>query len=289
MKGKKSDFYFQNLKNKIKLFANQPSYIGFYLNRFIKYNSLTSFPLMIVSYPKSGRTWLQKMIIESIKLDQGIQQNISDISELSNFDSLPNILSTHAGSSWEEIVLTDEQVKVNDWNKYAHAKTIFLYRDPRDVLVSQYYHIIHRTGYTSFDKKYLISNKNVGLLKIIHFMNKWKRFSDENPHDIIEVSYEKMKSNPNEVLSDILTFWNFNITDRSLIDQAIQNCSLKNMRKAESENSTSPWSHTSSTGNQNSFQSRKGIIGEYKDFFSTEEVEKINDIMHHNLVKSFNY
>ncbi len=289
MKGRKSDFYIQNIKNKLKLFANKPAYIGFYLNRLVKYNSLTSFPLIIVSYPKSGRTWLQKMLIEVVRLNLGIEDQISDISNLSLHTSIPKILSTHAGSSWEEIVLTDEDIKVNDWKKYAHAKNIFLMRDPRDVLVSQYYHIIHRTGYRTFDKNYLISNKNVGLLKIINFMNKWKAFSKENSDTILEVSYEEMKLNPNESLSKICTFWNIPISNESIIDQAVKNCSLDNMRKAESDTSKSPWSHTSQKNNKNSFQSRKGIIGEYKDFFSSPEIKLINQMIHENLHESFNY
>ena len=147
MKGTKLDFYWANIRQKLGLFIKKPSFIGFYIGRARKYASLDQFGYIIVSYPKSGRTWLQKMIIEAICLERGIKEKINDITELSEMADLPLILSTHAGSSWEEHIQDENTVSVDDWSKYSHAKVVFLYRDPRDILVSQYHHIVNRTGY----------------------------------------------------------------------------------------------------------------------------------------------
>lgn len=288
MKGTKFDFYYHNIKNKCFLFLKTPSFIGFYIKRFLKYNSLSSFPFIIISYPKSGRTWLQKMIIELVKLEYDLNIEISDISELENHSTLPPILSTHAGASWEEIVLSDNQIQQNDWSKYKHAKIIFLYRDPRDVLVSQYHHIRHRTGYKSFDKDYMIDNKYVGIVKILNFMNKWMRYSQENQEQILNISFENLKQNSESILKAICTHWGIEISDEKYYSIAVERCSLESMRKLEKGNSKSPWT-TTNDSNSNSFQSRKGQIGEHKEFFTSKEINYLNQNIVTKLSPNFNY
>ena len=89
MKGTKLNFYWANIRQKLGLFAKKPSFIGFFIGRARKYASLGQFGNIIVSYPKSGRTWLQKMIIEAIRLERGIEEKVNDITELSEIAELP--------------------------------------------------------------------------------------------------------------------------------------------------------------------------------------------------------
>lgn len=280
MKGTKLDFYKANLTNKAKLFLKKPRYILFYIDRFRKYFSTKPFEAFIISYPKSGRTWLQKMMIEAVKLHKDIEINLADISALNDsVEDFPTMLSTHAGSSWEEVVKDAEQIKTEDYKQYKHGRIIYLYRDPRDVLVSQYYHILHRSGYASFDKAYLIDNPNVGLLKIINFMNKWAAYTQSYPEVIYPVSYEQLKTDPVTKLSAQLRHINYPI-EGNLVQSAVDNCTLERMRKSESSRADNPWSNTTNTDNNpNSFHSRKGITGEYKEFFSPKEIEHINELI----------
>lgn len=289
MSARKIDFYYYNLKNKMNLFIKNPKFILFYINRFRKYNSLKQFDAFIISYPKSGRTWLQKMMIEACKLELESNNLIKDISQLKEIDSdLPSILSTHAGASWEEIVLNHNQIKRDDLNAYKNGKIVFLYRDPRDVLVSQFYHIKNRSGYTNFKKEGMIENSNVGLLKIINFMNKWKDYASKNPSLIHETSYEELRLSTFDVLKEIIDFFEIDIKNENLA-KSISNSEIKKMQNAESGNSDSPWSSTQNIGNTNNFQSRKGLIGEYKEFFNTSEIELIDEMINKYLDKSFNY
>ena len=288
MKGTKLDFYWANIRQKLGLFAKKPSFIGFYIGRARKYSALGQFGYIIVSYPKSGRTWLQKMIIEAICLERGIDTKINDITELSEVAGLPLILSTHAGSSWEEHIQDENTVSVNDWKKYSHAKVVFLYRDPRDILVSQYHHIVNRTGYKTFHKDYVIENKNVGLLKIINFMNKWYKFSGENTESVCRMSYETMRKDTEAELARLFDFWDISVS-RKNIEQAIENCTLDKMRQKEKENADSPWMVTKKGAGNNAFHSRKGKIGEYLEFFTEEQVSRINAQIDSNLDAEFGY
>ena len=288
MKGTKLDFYWANIRQKLGLFIKKPSFIGFYIGRARKYASLDQFGYIIVSYPKSGRTWLQKMIIEAICLERGIKEKINDITELSEMADLPLILSTHAGSSWEEHIQDENTVSVDDWSKYSHAKVVFLYRDPRDILVSQYHHIVNRTGYMTFHKDYVIDNKNVGLLKIINFMNKWLKNSDAHSDKIMSLSYETMRQDTETDLARLFEFWDIPVS-RENIKQAIENCTLDKMRQKEKENADSPWMVTKKGAGSNAFHSRKGMIGEYLEFFSEDQVDQINDKINGKLDARFGY
>ena len=288
MKGTKLDFYWANIRQKLGLFIKKPSFIGFYIGRARKYASLDQFGYIIVSYPKSGRTWLQKMIIEAICLERGIKEKINDITELSEMADLPLILSTHAGSSWEEHIQDENTVSVDDWSKYSHAKVVFLYRDPRDILVSQYHHIVNRTGYMTFHKDYVIDNKNVGLLKIINFMNKWLKNSDAHSDKIMSLSYETMRQDTETDLARLFEFWDIPVSPEN-IKQAIENCTLDKMRQKEKENADSPWMVTKKGAGSNAFHSRKGMIGEYLEFFSEDQVDQINDKINEKLDARFGY
>jgi len=284
MRGSKFDFYKANILNKLKLFAKKPSFILFYLDRFRKYSGTDQFDAFIISYPKSGRTWLQKMMIEAVLQENGKQENLSDISKLHELvQNFPQLLSTHAGSSWEELVKDDEEIKVDDLKNYQHGKMIYLYRDPRDVLVSQYYHIQYRSGYKKFSKDHLIDNPNVGLKKIINFMNKWANYSEEHPEKIMALSYDQLKKDTESQLIQIFDFLKYPVNNHH-IPEAIKKCSLERMQKAESGKSDNPWANTKTANNQNAFQSRKGISGEYKTFFNESEIEHINSIVDSQLL-----
>lgn len=289
MAGSKSIFYYHNLKSKLKLFAKKPSFVLFYLDRLKKYTNTKSFDAFIISYPKSGRTWLQKMIIEAARIESGASFDLVDISLLHDeVDAFPYMLSSHAGSSWEEKVQNHKEIIKDDWNSYSHGKNVFLYRDPRDVLVSQFYHIRHRSGYESFPKTEVIDNPNVGLLKVINFMNKWLKYSRQYPKAILNVSYDELKADPHQSLKNILGHIGYQVSDNS-IAKAIENTTLQKMRQNESGDSDNPWSTTQGKNNPNSFHSRKGIIGEYKTFFSQEEISRIDEIISKNLDSGFNY
>lgn len=290
MRPTKTAFYYHNLKNKAKLFLSRPQFILFYWSRFRKYTGLIGFDSFIISYPKSGRTWLQKMIIEAVKAEVYLEIDIDDVSILHDHEpSFPSMLSTHASSSWEEIVHNQDEILKNDIEGYLHAKLIYLYRDPRDVLVSQFHHIRHRSGFTSIRKEDMLLNENVGLRKVINFMNKWKAYADLYPEQIYSLSYEELKKDPGLKLGELLSFIGYDIKPLN-IQKAVELTSLNKMKEREKEAKTSstPWS-ISGSKKTNAMHSRKGIVGDHKNFFNRFELEMMNDIIAEELDSSYKY
>lgn len=95
----------------------------------------------LVSFPKSGRTWLRVLIGKALCEQAGLDdQQIFDKDKLAEATGLPKINYTHedSGNSGRQ----HYQELETDKSKYKQRKVIMLMRDPRDVLVSYYRLII---------------------------------------------------------------------------------------------------------------------------------------------------
>ncbi len=287
MIGTRANFYKANFKNKVRLLLSKPSFLFFYITRLRKYSALTSFENFLISYPKSGRTWLQRIIIETVKAKENIDANIEEVSRISDYSaSFPTLLTTHAGSSWEEKIRDLSEIEKDDIENYQHGKVIFLYRDPKDILVSQYYHIKNRTGFKTFPKEEVISNPYVGLEKVIGFMNKWNRYSAQCSDRVMALSYEALKNEPLNRMKEVFAFLGYDVSEEH-IETAIQRCSIKRMKEDQKNMGNTPWSYVADKSNANAFQTRKGMSGEYREFFTDAEITKILSIIAEKLDPSF--
>ena len=100
------------------------------------YHSRT-LPVYLISFPKTGRTWLSLMIGEVFELYFGLENtNILDLESLAKRKlGIPRIILTHDDAPhWKRPDELEESK-----NSYSHNKVIFLVRDPRDVIISLYF------------------------------------------------------------------------------------------------------------------------------------------------------
>lgn len=294
----KTILYKELYKNKIVDMLKDPTLLKFYFGRLVKYNKMQAVDALIISYPKSGRTWLQNILKEigllefnddqTVDASDGISKSLELLGN--NSSGFPKFLANHASSSWEQAegILGSEEIKKDDLNLYNKSKILFLYRDPRDVMVSQYYHLKNRNKIKSVEKEDMISNDIVGLKKIINFMNKWNEFEKANT-EILGLSYEEMKADTGAAVSKLFNFIGVPL-EKGIIDQAVENSTLKKMQKKQASNSNKdPWTKTSNPKNINSFQSRKGVVGDYLNFFSEDQILRINKIISEHLSDDFGY
>ena len=91
---------------------------------------------LLVSFGKSGRTWLRVMLSRFYQQTYGVPER-----EMLEYDNLkrlnpaiPSVFFTHGN------YLRDYTGNWDDRSDYYRAKVLFLARDPRDVAVSQYFH-----------------------------------------------------------------------------------------------------------------------------------------------------
>lgn len=187
---------------------------------------------ILVSYPKSGRTWLRMMLAKILK-DTGVDTDKNEM-----------ILCTH--KNYNDIV--------KDYGK--DKKIIFLIRDPGDVVVSQFRELeatkpwrpneaptISRFIRGIFIREGSVGTggmprskdgvRRAGINALVNYMNEW--FSDlRNVNESKIITYEEMKEDAFSVLKEVIEFIGYKCDDKD-IKNAVEYASFPNMRKIEED------------------------------------------------------
>lgn len=239
--------------------------------RILNVNTITRYngSILIVEFPKSGGTWLGQLI--------------------SGYMNIPFPRNKFPGlgkSIYHSHYLPKYSIHKN-------KKIVFLVRDGRDVMVSLYFHQLiwneknklnpkdvkyHRSNLNFLDfenvkenmKKFIeySFNNKPSKFKQFTFMgnwydynNKWLRQMEYNTN-IYMIKYEDLLNTPYETLSKMFeTFLDVNKVNEELLTKTINRYSFKNQSKREQGEE-----------NKNSFL-RKGIAGDWKNYFGEEEKE----------------
>ncbi len=253
----------------------------------------------IVSFGKSGRTWLRVMISRYYQLVHGIPERV-----LLGFDnyhrrnpSIPKIFFTH------DNYIKDYTGEVDSKASFYDKKVVLLVRNPKDIAVSQYFQWQHRMRPA---KKKLnqypphgaevspfefVMDPNCGLPDIIRFLNLWAREA-EKIENLLVVRYEDMRSDPNDTLRRVMEFIDDEPAKASAIDGAVEYSSVENMRKLEEKNVF--WlaggrMKPGKKGDPNSYKVRRAKVGGYKDYFSEDEAAKIDALVGRELSPTYGY
>lgn len=242
--------------------------------RFLEWYSEKSTDVFLISFPKCGRTWLRLMIGKAIQF----HFNLPDINilELHQFEksnpSIPRILATH--DDYPDWKRPDEltELKAN----YKHAKVIFLVRDPRDVVVSMYFHKKKRED--SYDGRLSeFLREQVGSLDtIIRYYNIWAE-NRNIPKDFLLVRYEDIHKNPQKELRRVLDFLGLQTINDEVINEAVKHASFENMHKMEKEDTFNSFRlRPTNKKDEESYKTRKGKVGGYVDYLNKEEIKYLN-------------
>ena len=228
----------------------------------------------LVSFPKTGRTWLLHMI--------------NQMKELSNLPSDTHyafIFNEHDSS--EIIIENGFRNNPNDIFKYTgklryrRSNVIFLVRDPRDVIVSHYHQVTKRAKnpFTFSSKSEFVLNYTLGFKRIIHFYNLWFHQKDV-PNNFLLLKYEDLLTDGVNTLKTVNIFLNLNITE-SNIEFIYNESSADKMREKEKENKLEGFKDFGKNTNQ--LKVRNANIGGYKlelsekdILYCNKEMEKLN-------------
>jgi hypothetical protein len=234
--------------------------------------------LLVMSFPKSGRTWIRTLMARVIQQTY----NLSSLPILSadewNSQLWPKILFSHGNSPGDDgisVNLPDEFFKTN-------KPFILLIRDPRDVLVSNYFHLTRRTRIfqPSLSLDEFAKDKIHGLKAILSFMSFWKKNISYMSNAVI-CDYQDIHRDPREILRQLFSKVQIEVQDSTLTD-AIDFASFKNMqiREASGENNHVATS-TKTPTDPESFKTRKGKMGGYRDYMSVELIDQISGVIEH--------
>lgn len=283
----KTVFAARNIFDKLKKVVGSWSTFQFYWKTYILSKIEKTNPdVYLVSYPKCGRTWLRIMLNKFAEINGHKPKKYNDNAIVEIAENFV-IKFEHDKGNW---VPSPPKLKNITFNKekYKNKKIIFLIRDPRDVLVSSWYHLKFRENIYRKELSDFIREELTGVEKVCKFFNTW--YENRNSvKDFILLTYEGLHQNTHEVLSQMLEFIGFEPTGET-IKQAVDAASFDKMKKMETKgNLKEPWMKPGYKKINNSLKIRKGKKGGYKEEFNQEDIQylnkKIKQHLHPDLIK----
>lgn len=217
----------------------------------------------VVSFPKSGRTWVRVML-DDLEIRAAYTHAGSEYTSDRHFSELPN----------PSAIRTLKNV-------------LFLFRDPRDTVVSGYFQKIKRTDsqLVCSDLSDFIRDPRYGVEKVVRFNLAWLN-SQNHPQkrEIKAISYEALRQNPIAGMTAIYTYLIGRPPSRpDLIESVVQSASFSRMQALERSGELgSKYGKILTPGNQNdpeSFKVRKGKIGGFTDYLTAEDIDFCSKLM----------
>jgi hypothetical protein len=228
----------------------------------------------VVSYPKSGRTWLRMMLCGVYAGRAHAPATDLTVLRHGREWGLPNIHFTHNGAAMAGKARTAPQLG-RDKRKYRSKKIVFLARDVRDTLTSSYFHATRRIKVFAGTPSEFVRSEMFGADKLITFLNTWAA-ARAVPRDFLLIRYEDLKRDPASELRRLLEFLGV-VPTADEVQAAVGASSLENMRKLERAGTVnSPAMRPADAADANSYKVRKGVVGGHAELFSAEDIEYLN-------------
>lgn len=228
----------------------------------------------LVSFPKSGRTWLRYILsfYFSAAFGKNDKTNLHNMFALvPNFDldavrGIPAFISQGAAGKMPMVVVSHEaRSQLPD-----KLPIIVMVRDPRDVLVSGYFHATRHKGRFSGSLSDFIDDPDYGMPKMISYLNGWATGLSGRRHHI--VSYENLSAVPVKEIEGILNFLGCEIKP-AVVQAAVDAGQFERMQEMEVAEGIP--AHEYDRTDLQSMRMRKGLVGGFREYLNDEEIARI--------------
>lgn len=241
----------------------------------------------VISAPKSGRTWLRVMLskIWQDRFDIPSSLLIDNDNYRRLNQAAPAVFFTH-GFGRSNSIVVDPAATVATLRNI--RRQVFMFRDPRDVAVSAYFHITRRRGLAEDAMEAAFWGRDRGLPAQVAFLNTMVEVSAELPH-LLPLRYESVIDDPGGELRRVVDHFEMSASDDE-IASAVTYGSFANMAKLESESAfDGHFLGVRDPTDRDSFKVRRGKVGGYLDYFPTEVLVEIDQYVADNLDPSYGY
>ncbi len=240
---------------------------------------------IIVSIPKSGRTWLRAFVCAYFCKRFGLEFTLRP--ERYRQPDIPRLIFSHD--------LFEHRTKGDLWDrlrgKYlvprrelSRATIILLARDPRDCFVSLYLQLTRRdpNAPLKLRKKSvseMLRDRRFGVRAIIDAMNDWiNEFSGRDNFTLVR--YEALRASPDEHFRDLLAVLGEAEPDGTIFQDALEFSRFDNMQKLEAAGAfDSNILHPGDVRDPESFKVRRGKVGGYREYLSLEDQKYAADAL----------
>jgi hypothetical protein len=233
--------------------------------------------VIILSIPKSGRTWLRAFLCAYFCRRFGLEFTLRP----GRYDlpGFPRVVFSHdlfehrtKGDRWDRVrgkyLVPRRELK--------RAKIIVLARDPRDCFVSLYLQLTRRDPNAPAKLRQksvseMLRDKKFGMRAIISTMNCWlNEFSQGDNFTIVR--YEALRAAPAEHFRDLLGVLGERSPDATTFQEALEFSRFENMQKLEAAGAfDSNILHPGDVRDPESFKVRRGKVGGYREYLSAED------------------
>lgn len=265
----------------------------------------------IISFPKCGRTWVRVLLGRALQRHFRIEglpsfKKILKVKGLARYHpEIPVIEITHDDNPhWKR---PDELER--DKSRYADRSVAFLVRDPRDVIVSLFFHQRLRVSETVDPLKEDSTLKGLedrikpyrgslsefirepmgGFDSLLAFLDIW---NEARPalRALEIVRYEDLKSDPAGKLRRLLEFFGIGGVSDAIVAEAAEFASFDNMKRLEREGAfrTHKLEPRNPSDNE-SYKVRRGVVGGYRDYLSPEDIAWVDGRMARGLSPAWGY
>jgi hypothetical protein len=182
---------------------------------------------LVCSYPRSGSTWLRFLLYEALTSEPAAFQSVNrGIPDPDGYRRAPRLLPSGG-----------RLLKSHDRYWPRGTKVVYLVRDVRDVVLSEYRHHV-REGTFRGDLADFLSPFLDG--KITYFgswsdhVRFWALEGRVPPEDLFVLRYESLRERTVDRVADVLGFLDAGV-DRSSVESSVRNNAIERMRRKEEE------------------------------------------------------
>jgi hypothetical protein len=238
---------------------------------------------LVVSIPKSGRTWVRTFLCAYFCARDGHAFSL----EPEKYGRIPRVIFSHDRF--------EQRTKADFWdrlrgkylipaNQLKSVPVILLARDPRDAFVSHYVQLVRRTPETSDALKQksagdLLRDRNFGLRSIVETMNGWLREFSPRPHFSL-ARYESLHAAPEKNFRQLLAAVGEPWPDDAALAHALAFSEFGNMKKLEAAGAfASKILRPGDARDPESFKVRRGKVGGYVDYLEGSDMDYVAEMM----------
>ncbi|XP_078491782.1 amine sulfotransferase-like [Ciona intestinalis] len=229
----------------------------------------------VCSYPKTGTTWLLTIAWLIVHHGEEFPGNYRDSIPMLEFDGCE---STEAidDSKFPRIIKTHFPYKLVPKN--SKAKYLYITRNPKDALVSLYFHI------RGFQSEYKCENPDLNKLYELYMkgevefglffdhLNEW--YAHRNDPNVLFLLYEDVKQDPRNEVLKVANFLGgeyekkLKMDEGKILENILERSSFSHMK------GRNVWHKTFRPENEPFI--RKGVIGDWKNHLSVEQADGLD-------------
>lgn len=232
--------------------------------------------VVVLSLGKSGRTWLRVMLNRALALEFGIP--FQPIQLEPGASGVPRILYSHElATHLRDASLRDQLVgrSIMPRSISDRKRIVLLARDPRDVVISSYFHKKERSKKTDGSLEEFLRHPRWGIEGLVLILNQWRRRFAHHPH-CHWLSYEGLQRDPQAELLRLAAAIGAPVRPETAL-AAVEAARFDKMKAAEAAGAFKDQRLRPGDPNRpESFKVRRGRVGGYREDLSPESIAYVD-------------